>query len=1341
MLANLSFLLIQLFSLIPLSSGFINRRYVYGTGAARGNYADLRSWLRSKSPPTRAIPVKVSSAPQNASRRIRNNVWNIGDRVMMETPAVTETVGIIRSINRGWYAVEIENAQKSLVKCRSSQLHDCNEGSISKNATEQTTPSRQQLLVPSIINLDAYLQNPANVTNGIEQTLDMDQLRYFQTIKEWVVFTDLHCSPHTIETCVQVLLRVHSIAQPRNAGVLFLGDFWHIRSHSIRIDCLNRILSVLQCHFTQPMILIPGNHDQISSSLWGDQSIHSLAPLQTAYRIITAVNTNKSSDKASSSVNGILIFSQPTIFMNATFIPYIRNPTILERVLCESSASKSTAVFCHVDVTGASMNDNIVSKGGVSILSFPPNIPIYSGHFHKPHNVTSRVSNEASSREVRCVEYLGSPYQVSLSEAHQEKFLVVLNAASNWKCVDRLPIRAGRRHFHTKSLSEFLALNVLSSENVWPEGAMTDENEIDRNISVMAGDRVVFTIHKHIMDALQRHDAEAAVAENTESKSLDKQVSLLRNSGVIVEIREVTERLSADDLHLLNDAKTSNEQHLRSDMSASSLWAAYLSHEADRGSLSKSHEETLSCKGNEILAEIGSVGVDSLASTMITSAASLDPSDSRSNFQLHTVTVQGFGPFSDKVTYPLFNRGLVLVRGFNKDGGSDSNGSGKTSLAMSLLWALTGSVDPRPSLDGKVSDVVNDSSKAAVVTVQGTLNGVDFVVTRTKTQTKGSLSFDFDGYDLSRQSIKDTQDEINEKLGICSNILARTMFHGQHALNDLLDATDTKLKDELSLVVPLAVWQEALVHSRQKVRVTSKRLAELDGMILVRSEDVSKYKMRLDDAVLMYESQLQMYEETKSRLNKATSLHSVAADLGDAPSFHNYTLTELEEAARKAGIEIVNTEKVLESTLLLRDSEIGDLECRVDSVQAQLSLLDLKLRQLEQEVSAASVKDALAKERVSNLQDMWKLDLTSGMPSSFHLPQICPTCQQPILILSDEDRLALDSLEATVRCDLENSVSKSSEAHSRLENVRESLNLATDSRLALIANLTETQSILSEKQEHWRDTMLPMEKQLQEARKEQQILSSYLTNAAKKMDNQFKVQSLESAVASAKQALEFAATKMDCARIEWNDAAEVVTALNVERESLSHTLRLLNDLCDGFGPRGIQSFIMQDALSMLESSAQAYLDELSDGAQRLELALDSGDCIARRAYVRGSNGVWKERPLSSLSGGQWRRCSFALALAFADLVSNRANFRPSICVLDEPLLHLDQSGRASVGRVLRSLLRRDSERTGLRSSIGFQVSTILVILQDLAADELEESFDCIDEVVKEAGSSTVLVDH
>ena len=61
------------------------------------------------------------------------------------------------------------------------------------------------------------------------------------------------------------------------------------------------------------------------------------------------------------------------------------------------------------------------------------------------------------------------------------------------------------------------------------------------------------------------------------------------------------------------------------------------------------------------------------------------------------------------------------------------------------------------------------------------------------------------------------------------------------------------------------------------------------------------------------------------------------------------------------------------------------------------------------------------------------------------------------------------------------------------------------------------------------------------------------------------------------------------------------------------------------------------------------------------------------------------------------------------------------------------SGRTKVGSVLRGLL--DGTKP-------FQLptTTAILILQDLAAEELEEAFDAIDVVVKTNGCSTVHVD-
>lgn len=90
-----------------------------------------------------------------------------------------------------------------------------------------------------------------------------------------------------------------------------------------------------------------------------------------------------------------------------------------------------------------------------------------------------------------------------------------------------------------------------------------------------------------------------------------------------------------------------------------------------------------------------------------------------------------------------------------------------------------------------------------------------------------------------------------------------------------------------------------------------------------------------------------------------------------------------------------------------------------------------------------------------------------------------------------------------------------------------------------------------------------------------------------------------------------------------------------------------------------------------------YLGVLSDGALQLHLSMD-GDRVVKRAGTRASDGGFRDRSLSQLSGGQWRRTSLALELAFAELARQRSRFSCNVLVLDEVLSQLDSYGRARV---------------------------------------------------------------
>jgi DNA repair exonuclease SbcCD ATPase subunit len=137
-----------------------------------------------------------------------------------------------------------------------------------------------------------------------------------------------------------------------------------------------------------------------------------------------------------------------------------------------------------------------------------------------------------------------------------------------------------------------------------------------------------------------------------------------------------------------------------------------------------------------------------------------------------------------------------------------------------------------------------------------------------KTSSKGALVFQLDGKNLTTQSIKETQAAIDEKLGVGSQIVARTMFHGQHSMNGLLEATDAKLKEELSLVVPLALWKQGTTLARARSRNVSKKAAEFGVMVSLRSSsDLEELIKHRDEAKMKAAAQQVSFERMEALLN------------------------------------------------------------------------------------------------------------------------------------------------------------------------------------------------------------------------------------------------------------------------------------------------------------------------------------------------------------------------------------------------------------------------------------------------------------------------------------------
>lgn len=137
---------------------------------------------------------------------------------------------------------------------------------------------------------------------------------------------------------------------------------------------LNAAISTLS-QWSQPLLMLVGNHDQVS--LGGKE--HALTPLAACSPRVH-------------------VFGEPTVWADALWLPYRHSHDELLSALRSSPAVK--AIFAHADVKGASLNDAVQALDGLEPSCFPGDVPIYTGHYHKPHRVPG--SN---------IHYIGSPYQ------------------------------------------------------------------------------------------------------------------------------------------------------------------------------------------------------------------------------------------------------------------------------------------------------------------------------------------------------------------------------------------------------------------------------------------------------------------------------------------------------------------------------------------------------------------------------------------------------------------------------------------------------------------------------------------------------------------------------------------------------------------------------------------------------------------------------------------------------------------------------------------------------------------------------------------------------------------
>jgi DNA repair exonuclease SbcCD ATPase subunit len=602
-----------------------------------------------------------------------------------------------------------------------------------------------------------------------------------------------------------------------------------------------------------------------------------------------------------------------------------------------------------------------------------------------------------------------------------------------------------------------------------------------------------------------------------------------------------------------------------------------------------------------------------------------------SKTQIRSVRAIDFCAFAD-ATLSLSKAGLVWVSGVNHDSdGAKSNGAAKTTLFNALSWGLFGETTE----GGDKDEVIRLGEKEAKVVVK--LSG-GYRVVRTRRKASGKVMLEQKkGDSWNAVETENVQDSINRLLGMDFQIFRNTILYAQDDDQRFLRAKDRARKDLLYGLLGLEIYDfafESCKVARQTYRKSAdEQESELAALEAALAEiDITTLQAEFDDW------ELSRKEEVKRLKRDAREALELAASLAKATP----ESIDLRASRAKANSALLAYKLANERLWLIkRDERVAEEEISDKRVAAARLATALRLKS----------------EALGGLDDAEK----------------CPVCQSPlkkgesakhILELKREKRAAAEEHRQAA--------SEHEQAEVHFQAVRSERKLV-ERRYEVVENHYRSAFKALEEEERMDAELGRSEERAAEARKA----------AARAVESAKRCAEEENPI---KKSL--ASAEKRCAALEAEiDGKKDAIASDRSIEAV------YNFWCDGFGPQGLPSWLLDETMPEISRRANEYLESLADGDITLEFSTQR-ELKSSKAEFRDEIAVsWTIEGNANVkrSGGQKRKMELATDFALMDIAAERAGVAPKLMILDEALEGLDAEGCSRFVSLLVELrARRDS---------------------------------------------------
>ena len=494
----------------------------------------------------------------------------------------------------------------------------------------------------------------------------------------------------------------------------------------------------------------------------------------------------------------------------------------------------------------------------------------------------------------------------------------------------------------------------------------------------------------------------------------------------------------------------------------------------------------------------------------------------------------------------LTDKGFCLVSGINncpKDNAL-SNGSGKSSWASAICWALTGE-----TIQGNSQNIknINIEDKTCWVTLEFKVNKDEYVVTRYK-EPKPDMKITVNGENKSGKGIKESEQALAELLpDLTPSLIASVIILGQGLPCKFSNNTPSGRKEVL-----------------EKLSKSDFMIQDLKNRINNRLDVLGQKKRKYEDLILASESQKTLLEGQLTKANAKleelekphnfdTLIEQLKTNITTIETSVNGRKSALNEAITKSNNDAIELQNVLnekQTKVANENTEFG--ECNTNYLKSKYNF-EADIRTLEAEIK-----------RLKSITD------------------VCPTCGQKIPGAKKPDTTKQESDLSSLKTQLEELNNKYKVFETEHLKALEDINVQYKDKIENLNNSIKNSSVKNNKEDS-------------EIKEQEKVLNEHKQNLTKL---EIEKSSYLTELTNTKNSIKELTSQID------NLKTSIQTNDNNKQDILSH-LNVVNQMLT-LTKRDFRGILLSNVISFIDSKAKEYASEIF-GCNELEFKLDGND--------------------------------------------------------------------------------------------------------------------------------------